>query len=316
MKFIGPFKDDINNYLEYRQLKKQKIGTVISELTDFDIYTTKVKSNGVLSRELVENWLILRENENPKTLNKRIYAMRVFSKYLKLMGKTAFEISPEAYLKYSIYIPHIYTKEEINIFFKTIDIKIENTNCYPYLKKQITLFFKLLYCCGLRFSELINLKYNNIDLKNSSLLIEKSKNDISRVIFINDNLLSDLKKYIKDYSNNKSSEYLFYNFKTNNIMSSSIIRQCFAKIKEATNVDPKCRIHDFRHTFAVENIKKAWERGENNILVTLMNYMGHSDIKSTEYYLRFTPDVYSKIIEQNDCLFNDVIPRIIGEKDE
>lgn len=41
-----------------------------------------------------------------------------------------------------------------------------------------------------------------------------------------------------------------------------------------------------------------------------MVYMGHSHIKSTEYYLRFTPDIYEKVTNQFKTKFNGVIPKI------
>lgn len=302
MKVIsGPFKDDIKNYIDYRiNISHQKLSTVISELKAFDEYTSKAKTGSVLTKEIVEDWLTLRENENPKTFNKRLYTMRVFAKYLNMIGKKAFVIDPKYYLKESKFVPHIYTNKEIKIFFESINNFINDFNIkgISHRKIQITLIFKLIYCCGLRISECLNIKYDDINLNEGSIKIGHSKFNKDRLVFINNDLISNLDYYIKNCLNNKC-KYIFYNQRTNDKIRYGTISHFFKFIVEKSNLDKnvRYRIHDFRHTFAVNNIRRAFENNESvdSLLPVLMNYMGHSDIKDTEYYLRLTPDVYKAI---------------------
>lgn len=312
MKFNGPFKEDINNYIDYRiNIKHQRFSTVKSELKQFDEYTINIKANNELTREIVENWLTLRKNENPRTLNKKLYTMRAFAKYLNMIGKNAFIISTNYYLKGTEFVPHIYTDEEIKAFFEGIDKypydfnKREN----PNKKIQMKLIFKILYCCGLRISECLNLKYEDINLNEGSIKIENAKFNKARLLFINEDLTNDLDYYIANYSDDKC-DYIFYNKYHNSRISYEAVNIFFRRIIGNSNFtkNKSYRIHDFRHTFAVNNIKRVFQNNEDvdAFLPILMNYMGHSDIKDTEYYLRLTPDIYKAIISKYEKSFIDI----------
>lgn len=311
MKFKGPFRDDINNYIDYRvNVKHQKLNTVMSALKQFDEYTLNIKANNELTKEVVESWLTLRENENPKTLNKRLYTMRVFAKYLNMIGKQAFVISTNYYLKETKFVPHIYTDEEIKLLFESIDkFSYNSYNNIPNRGIQMKLLFKILYCCGLRISECLNLKYEDINLNEGSIKIRNAKFNKSRLLFINEDLTNDLTYYINNYSSDKC-DYIFYNKYNNNKISYNFVSEFFKKIRANSNFDKNksYRIYDFRHTFAVNNIKNAFQNNEDvdALLPILMNYMGHSDIKETEYYLRLTPDIYKAIISKYEKRFIDI----------
>lgn len=312
--FSGPFKQEIQDFLTYLKNKQHSLDAIKIYLYNFDQYTIGATKGNILTKELAENWLILRENESRNTLRLRAYSLKIFAKYLNLIGKNAYVIDSKIYQCKSTYIPHIFTDKEINLFFKQINLTVKNNNLFPNNVQQIKLFFKILYCCGLRDSELIRLKYKNIDLENNCIFIEKSKNNIERLIFITEDLTDDLKCYIDKYSNNLSSEYVFFNLKTNKKRQMDNIRIIFRKIIQDCNFDNyiKYRIHDFRHTFAVKNIKNFYENNEDiyALLPILMNYMGHSHIRSTEYYLRFTPDVYASVTKQFELNFENVIPQV------
>lgn len=311
--YKGPFRNEIIDYLKFREDKQQKLHPIDLYLYHFDKYTIENKSNNILTRELVEKWLILKDNESRNTLRLRAYTLKSFAKYLNLIGNEAYVLDSKIYQCKTTYIPHIFTDNEIKLFFKQIDITIKNNKTISNKVQQIKLFFKILYCCGLRDSELLNLKFNNIDLENKYILIENSKNGIDRLVFINDDLSDNLNNYINKYSNN-FSEYVFFNSITLKRLSMYTIQETFKKILKAANFDCniRYRIHDFRHTFAVKNIKTAYENSEDiySMLPILMNYMGHSDISSTEYYLRFTPDLYEKVTKQFENNFGDVLPKM------
>lgn len=314
--YSGPFKNKIIDYLKFRKNKQQKMHPVDLFLYRFDKYTIENKSSNILTRELIENWLILKDGESKNTLRLRAYTLKSFAKYLNLTNNNAYILDSKIYNFKSTYIPHIFTDEEIRSFFKQIDITIKNGKQIPNKIHQVKLFFKILYCCGLRDGELINLKFKNINLEENYILIENSKNSIDRLVFINDDLVNTLDKYINKYSN-YFSEYLFYNFKTKKRVSLTTFCKAFKKILNEANFDNEIRyrIHDLRHTFAIKNIKRVYENSEDvySMLPILMNYMGHSDISSTEYYLRFTPDLYEKVTKQFENKFVDVIPNIESE---
>lgn len=314
--YSGPFKNEITNFLKYKIDKRQTIHPIACYLYQFDQFTLELKENK-LTREIVENWLVLKKGENRNTLRMRAWSIKSFAKYLNLIGIEAYIIDSKQYQCKSTYIPHIFTTKEITVFFHQLDIVVKNSKYFPNNKKQLKLFFKILYCCGLRDSEAIKLKYKDIDLENKCLLVHESKNGISRLIYFDDDIYNDLRNYIEEKPNKMLDDFIFKNYKTNNRRDIYSIYPIFHSIIKNDGFDKNIhyRIHDFRHTFAVRNIKRVYEGGEDvyAFLPILMTYMGHSSIRSTEYYLRFTPDVYQKVTEQFEVCFNNVIPKIDGE---
>lgn len=75
------------------------------------------------------------------------------------------------------------------------------------------------------------------------------------------------------------------------------------------------RIHDFRHTFAINFLKKFISENKdlNAYLPILKTYMEHSKFKSTEYYLKLTNDMFPDILLRFNSYIEDAIPDIGGE---
>ncbi len=313
------FKKDIEDFLEYKVKNGHKENSYAYYLYRFDKYVKEKNAKNKLTKKLVEEWLVLGKNESKRTRSCRASIIKEFAKYLNnIKDEEAFIINSKFYYTKSTFIPHIYSDYEIYKFFSQIDITVNNNIWFPNNKQQIKLFFKILYCCGLRDSELLKLSYDNIDLENKCLIINESKNGISRLIYLNDDLINNLKNYKE--KNDCNSNFVFYNNITKRYRSLQTIRDSFHKILKEANFDNKInyRIHDFRHTFAVKNLKQCYESGNDiyQFLPILMTYMGHSHIRSTEYYLRFTPDVYEKVTKQFEEKFKNTIPTIDNQNEK
>lgn len=72
------------------------------------------------------------------------------------------------------------------------------------------------------------------------------------------------------------------------------------------------RIHDLRHTFAVNRMKQWVIDGENlnEKLPILQQYLGHESYYDTVYYLRLTSEMYPFIIKETASIFGNIIPRL------
>ena len=72
------------------------------------------------------------------------------------------------------------------------------------------------------------------------------------------------------------------------------------------------RVHDLRHTLAVNNLRSWFARGEDAgaLLPVLQAYMGHSSIADTDYYLRLTAESYPHITARLQRAFGDVVPPV------
>jgi len=91
----------------------------------------------------------------------------------------------------------------------------------------------------------------------------------------------------------------------------------FKKVLNILDFNKNIRFHDLRHNYAVKCLKRWVLAGEEltNLLPYLAAYMGHSDFRGTQYYLRLTADLYPDIISRIEADFGYVIPEG-GECDE
>ncbi len=139
---------------------------------------------------------------------------------------------------------------------------------------------ELLYSCGLRVSELINLSYHNINLKEEFIRIH-GKGNKERVLPMGEVAIDYLMKYETNarpmlLKNGQSDSYFLSN------RGSSMSRQNFFYIIKAyanqVGIDKPLSPHSLRHAFATHLVQK----GADLRSVQLM--LGHSDISSTQLY--------------------------------
>lgn len=110
----------------------------------------------------------------------------------------------------------------------------------------------------------------------------------------------------------KDEAYLFQSPRKGKMDNSTVYRR-FRQYLQCSNIphtDAGPRVHDLRHNYAVKCLKKWVLAGEEltNLLPYLAAYMGHSDFRGTQYYLRLTADLYPDIINRLEAGFGYVIP--------
>ena len=144
---------------------------------------------------------------------------------------------------------------------------------------------KLLYSSGLRISELLALRLENIDFDRKQLLIRDAKHGKDRVVMIAESFIEELTQYIQIY---KPNEYLFNGQNRDQYSAVSvrkIIRRALDKAKLDSNVTP----HMLRHSFATHLLDKGVD------VRYVQELLGHSSLKTTEIYTHIS-DNYKKNI--------------------
>ena len=265
-----------------------------------------------LTKELVEKWLDSLKDKKHNTL-------MYYQNFIRQLGLSMNKYGKQAYILPSFeigekdnFIPHIYSNKELLDFFNAV-YKIENSKYYPWKSLMFPLAYKLAYCCGLRNSEIRNIKLEDIDLKNMSIVIRNSKNYNNRIIYYDEELTEEITNI---YNNNRNfSEYLFYDANGHKLRDQVLIKN-FRKVWLSIGIDgSNYRIHDFRHTFAVNNLRKCFLEGKdsNVFLPSLMMYMGHSKLESTEYYLRLINTTFPYLNKKIEDEIVIIIPEYIGD---
>lgn len=158
------------------------------------------------------------------------------------------------------------------VFLKETILTIQN------IKHKAIL--SLGYSCGLRVSEVINLKIKDIDSKRMLILIENGKGNKDRYVPLSEPLLSILREY---YTKEKPKIFLFNGQFKNQYSTTS----CNKIIKKYIGV--KYHFHQLRHTFATTLL-------ENGIdLRIIQSCLGHSSSKTTEIYTHVSNNLLQRI---------------------
>jgi len=177
----------------------------------------------------------------------------------------------------------------------------------PLRHQTMRIAIILLYTTGLRRGELLGLKLSDYDSSEKTLLIQATKFHKSRVVPLSFSVASDLEEYLtlrhKKRSPTEKTSPLVWNGSggpagkhyTGTGFTANWWALCFA-LNIFTKDGNAPRIHDLRHSFAINVLKKWYSTGEDvqSNLPLLSRYMGHVSIQSTQYYLRFVEEIRSQ----------------------
>jgi len=178
---------------------------------------------------------------------------------------------------------------------------------------------KVLYCCGLRVNEALTLRVRDVNLQDGFIHIKHAKFENCRSLPVSDSLLSSLKDY---YHANReligvSAEGFFFPNADGERYSQRTVYDKFRTILWKSGIPHRGkgigpRVHDLRHTFAVRSLRKSIMAGQDMYvsIPALMSYLGHSKISSTEYYLRFTSEMFPEFLAKADAVSAAVIPEV------
>lgn len=161
---------------------------------------------------------------------------------------------------------NVLTKEELSAFFNA---------CDNYMYKTI---FMLIYGSGLRVSEAVSLKIEDIDSKKMRIFVRGGKGGKDRYTVLPKVSLEMLRKYYKMYKPKHVEGYIFLNREGKPIKTERT-REFFRRYRRKAKIDEKFVVHSLRHGFATDLI----ERGAS--ILEVKELMGHSNIRSTMEYI-------------------------------
>lgn len=199
------------------------------------------------------------------------------------------EDNPAALLegpKLGLYLPDTLSYEDVERIVKAIDTTTD-------LGQRNYCMIEVLYGCGLRVSELIDLKISNIYFKENYLKVE-GKGDKTRFVPLADYTSELILKYIKNIRsqykiNKKCEDYLFLNSRGSS-MSRVIVFIIIKELTEKAGINKKISPHTFRHSFATHLLQNGAD------LRYIQEMLGHSSITTTEIYTHLKTEELRDVI--------------------
>jgi integrase len=316
LTFKSILRDLIASYIEEKKAVGYKYTKCASLLKHFDILVAKEHlAETKLPKKLVFVWTKKRPNEQDSTRNGRISAIRGFANYMVRLGYDAY-IYPACAIKiqrYS-YVPYIFSKEELKSIFTVCDnYPISIFSCNRHI--VLPLLLRILYGCGLRISEALNLKLSDVNLKQGTLFIRDTKFNKERIVPMTDMLTKRCRLYAKKVHKYSSPDPYFFPSPYGGNYKESTVYKLFREVLWKAKISHRGkgpRLHDFRHSFSVHCLKK-WvldKEDITNLLPYLSAYLGHVDLRGTQHYLRLTADLYPEIIACVEDKFSQLIPEV------
>jgi len=288
-------KKSYENFLKLeKSLSQNSVDAYINDINKLIIFLDnnfKEVTLDEIKHQHLESFLEWLNNRgvSPRTQARTISGIKSFYKYLLVENKissdpTILLESPKIGRK----LPDVLSMEEIDALIDAIDLK------KPEGQRNKAML-ETLYSCGLRVSELVNLKITNLFFDKGFMKIE-GKADKERLVPVSNQAINEINKYQSDYRNSltisKDSEnFLFLNRrgkKLSRVMVFTIIKNIAKKIGLNKKISP----HTFRHSFATHLINGGAD------LRAVQEMLGHESILTTEIYTHLDMEYLKSTISQ------------------
>ena len=278
-------KDIFLNYIKNKNYSNYTIDSYNKDLDNFYIY---LKQNNTDIKKV--NYKFLRgyltvlydKKYSKKTIARNISTLKSFFKYLK--KENIIKSNPMNLIK----TPKIDKKLPKFLNYDDLEKILSIPDTTTFLGKRNALILELLYSTGVRVSELVNIKLNDIDLSEEKILILGKGNKERYVLFG-----SKAKEKMLDYLKEKTddSPYLIVNRYGNKITDRGIRKILDSIILEAS-LSYKISPHTLRHTFATHMLDSGAD------IEIVKELLGHESLSTTQIYTHVTSESLKRVYSE------------------
>lgn len=283
-------RDSFLQYLQFeKRLSKHTIVAYAGDLEQFYDFlqtTYEIKKLSDINHTLVRSWIVemMDKKISPRSVNRKITTLKTFYKYL-LRQKMVTEnpmlkiMSPKTSKKLPVFVE----KDNMNVLIDTIEFgdDLDGT--------RNKLIIELFYATGIRLSELINLKQNNVDLHACQIKVLGKRNK-ERIIPFNDQIKASIQNYISKKPS-LISEFLFEMKSGKKVNEKFAYRLVNKYLSIITTIDKKSP-HVLRHTFATHMLNNGAD------LNAIKELLGHANLAATQVYTHNTVEKLKSIHKQ------------------
>jgi integrase/recombinase XerD len=261
------------HYMEVQRYSERTIATYLDAICTFLGY---IKEKGIdeITPEDVDEFnysYILKNRFSASYQNQIISAIKLF--FRNVLRKEIFTEKIERPLRGKS-LPDIFSVQEVELLL----LSTRNNKHKAVLS--------LIYACGLRRSELINLKINSIDSKRKLLSVKGAKGNKDRVVPIPESMITMLREYYKEY---RPVIWLFEGNEEGKTYSETSLRQVFEAAKAKARITKRLTLHSLRHSYATHLLENGVD------LRFIQELLGHKSSKTTEIYTHVTQKSIEKI---------------------
>jgi len=280
------WKKTLNNYYNYisieRNLSTNSVESYMRDITQFSKFNKKINPLKINRENILKYIDYINSYEiSPRSQARILSSIRSFYNFLIFDNKL--ENDPCEHIhtpKIGLKIPTTLTIEEVDKIINSIDLS-------EHQGERNRAIIECLYSCGIRVSELIQIKISDL-LFDENIIKVIGKGNQQRIV----PLSNTLKKYLKHYINfirskqkikTNDSDTLFLN-RNGNKLSRVMIFTIVKRFTQAAGIQKQVSPHTFRHSFATHLVEGGAD------LRVVQEMLGHANITTTEIYTHLNTD--------------------------
>lgn len=170
-------------------------------------------------------------------------------------------------------VPVVLTKDEVRRMIELTE------------NKKHRLLLEFLYSTGIRLSECVNMKVNDLELNEKIGWVRSGKGNKDRMILLSDRLITELQEYLGNRK--KLSEYIFSGWEER--ISKRSVQKIVNLAAKRANINKPVHTHSLRHSYATHLLESGVDIRKIQIL------LGHSSLSTTEKYTHVSNSELRKV---------------------
>ncbi|RMD67611.1 recombinase XerC [Candidatus Pacearchaeota archaeon] len=178
-------------------------------------------------------------------------------------------------------LPEVLTREEVQALLNAVK------------RKKSRLIISMLYSTGMRVSELVNLKVEDLNLSERSGWVRAGKGAKDRLFVLSDALAEELEQYLKE--RNKSNGYVFSDDKP---LTPRNVQKIIKKARVKAGINKKVTPHTLRHSFATHLLEQGTD------IRVIQTLLGHSSLTTTQIYTHISREQLKSVKNPLDVLLD------------
>ena len=273
---IERFKD----YLNSKRYSPNTTKVYSDSLATFFRYFSAKEITDISNDDLIafNNIYILKNNFSSSFQNQVVNAVKL---YFSAIQHKKIDVALIHRPRREKILPNVLSKEEVKAILNSLS------------NGKHKIMLSVIYACGLRRSELLNMKPNDILSDRKLILIKQSKGKKDRIVPLSNLLLDQLRNYYKIY---RPTVYLFEGQNMGEKYSARSLELVFKKSLRLANISKPVTLHWLRHSYATHLLENGTD------LRYIQELLGHKSSKTTEIYTH----VSTKSIEHIKSPFDDL----------
>ena len=286
-KFSPENTEALKLYMQMLVIKAYSPNTIRTYRNEFSRFLVKLgmvsahRLNAVHIKRYME-YCAKEEKLSENTLHSRLNAIKFYYEQVLEQDRILWDI-PRA--KRPFILPKVLSEAELKRMFAAV----------KNLKHKAILF--TAYSAGLRVSEVVKLRIQDIDSERMQIFVERAKGKKDRMVNLSILLLDVLRQYLT-LQKPRPTYYLFSNETNEGPYSERSAQIIFQRAKNMAGIKKDISFHSLRHSFATHLLEKGID------VKYIKEVLGHFDIRTTERYLHVSKDKLVNIISPLDTLYD------------